>query len=337
MDRTDLWRYCTNKHCQDMILSFQLLGENDWPKEKVMSCLYALSNHGERHYEKKSIPKKDGTARTLFVPDPLLKYVQKNILHHVLEGLSVADCATAYRRCPGIVCNAKAHVKKPLVMKLDIKDFFGSITFAMVLHQAFSVSYFPPAVGVLLTALCCYGEYLPQGAPTSPTISNLVMKPFDEFMVKWCDKQQISYSRYCDDITFSGDFDVCEVRRKAESFLHVMGFELNRKKTRVLSQKNRQTVTGLVVNERAQVPAEYRRSLRQELYYCRKFGVEEHLRRCGKAEYFLLPKGTIDGRRYLQILLGKVQYVRLTRPEDAWFQEAEGWLKASLGKNKMQE
>ncbi len=334
MNRTDLWHYCTNKHCQDMLLSFQLLGENDWSKEKVINCLYALSNHGERHYERISVPKKDGTVRTLLVPDPLLKYVQKNILHHVLEGLSVADCAMAYRKWPGIVRNATTHVKKPLVMKLDIKDFFGSITFEMVLRYAFPIIYFPSAVGVLLTALCCYGEYLPQGAPTSPMISNLVMKPFDEFMIKWCDRQNISYSRYCDDMTFSGDFDVREVRQKAENFLHTMGFELNPKKTKVLSQRTRQTVTGLVVNERVQVSAEYRRNLRQEVYYCQRFGVEEHLRHCGKLECFVLPEGSIDQQRYLQILLGKVQYVRLTRSEDVWFLQAEDWLKKAIKRSK---
>ncbi len=326
---TDLWHYCTSRHCRDMILSFYLLGENDWPEDRIMSCLYALSNHGERHYKRIPIAKRDGTVRTLLAPDPLLKYVQKNILHHVLEGLSVSGCAMAYRKQPssGIVCNAAKHVKKPLILKLDIKDFFGSIPFKMVLSRAFPVQYFPLEVGVLLTSLCCYGEYLPQGAPTSPMISNLVMKPFDEFMADWCSGQNISYSRYCDDMTFSGDFDVRKVRRRAEGFLHSMGFELNPDKTRVLPQSSRQTVTGLVVNDRVQVTALYRRNLRQEVHYCRRFGVKEHLLRSGKAERFLFPDGTVDCRRYLQVLLGKVQYVRLTRPEDAWFLKAEEWLK----------
>lgn len=332
----DLWHYCTDRHCRDMILSFHLLGENNWPEDKIMSCLYALSNHTEGHYERIPISKKDGTVRILLAPDPLLKYVQRNLLHHVLEGLSVAGCAMAYRKQTpsGIVCNAAVHVKKPLVLKLDIRDFFGSIVFEMVLRHAFPVQYFPPAVAVLLTSLCCCGEVLPQGAPTSPTISNLVMKPFDEFMADWCGRQDIAYSRYCDDMTFSGDFDVRKVRRRAERFLNCMGFELNRNKTKVLPQGSRQTVTGLVVNERVQVTAQYRKSLRQEVYYCRRFGVKEHLIRSGRAEHFLLPDESIDCGRYLQVLLGKVQYVRLTRPEDAWFQEAERWLKDKNTRNQ---
>lgn len=334
VSRNDLWRYCTDAHCQEMILSFRLLGENGWPREKAMACLYALSNHSERHYERISIPKKDGSRRILLAPDPLLKHVQKNLLRHVLEGLSIAGCATAYRRQAGIICNASGHVGKPLVMKLDIRDFFGSITFPMVLCHAFPVKYFPPPVGVLLTSLCCCGEYLPQGAPTSPAVSNLVMKPFDEYMAGWCRERKISYSRYCDDMAFSGDFDAWEVRQKAENFLRAMGFELNRKKTKILPQNMRQTVTGLVVNERVQTSAQYRRKLRQELYYCRKFGVEGHLRQSGEAKHFLLPDGSLDKQRYLQALAGKVRHVLLTRPEDAWFLEAKGWL---LTERKRQE
>lgn len=337
ISRKDLWRYCTDRHCQDMLLSFKLFGENDWPESRVIGCLYMLSNHKERYYKKIRIPKKGGGTRTLLAPDPLLKLVQKNLLHHVLEGFSVAPCAMAYRRQTGkdrekqggIMGNAAAHVGKKLVLKLDIADFFGSITFPMVLHHVFPAKYFPPAVGNLLTALCCYEEYLPQGAPTSPAISNLVMKPFDEHMEKWCQERKVSYSRYCDDMTFSGEFDVAEVRKKAESFLNAMGFALNEKKIRILSQKNRQTVTGLTVNEKVQVPKEYRQKLRQELYYCRKFGVEEHMQRQGD-KAFLFPEGGWDEKRYLQTLLGRVGFVRRSRPGDKWFEEAEKWVRMQL-------
>ena len=107
----------------------------------------------------------------------------------------------------------------------------------------------PPAAGVLLTSLCCYRDCLPQGSPVSAAVSNLVMRPFDEYMGTWCRERGISYTRYCDDLTFSGDFNVKEVRDKAENFLKVMGFSLNRKKTRVLGRGQRQCVTGIVVND----------------------------------------------------------------------------------------
>lgn len=337
--RMDLWQYCTWEQCEEMLLSFRLLGENNWPKDKILSCLYALANHGEKHYTKLRIPKKSGGYRTLLAPDPLLKYVQKNLLHHVLEGLSVSDQAAAYRKkgknaaavC-GCVENASLHSGKPLILKLDIESFFENITFPMILHSAFPIQYFPSEVGKLLAELCSYLEYLPQGAPTSPTISNLVMKPFDEYMAEWCRTRGIVYSRYCDDLTFSGNFDPGEVIKKAEGFLKAMGFELNRKKTRVLSKASRQTVTGLVVNEKVQPSREYRRKLRQEFYYCRKYGVEEHLRR--RREQRICSGGKEDGKKpYLNSLLGKINYVQLTRPEDKWLLEAGKWVKEQLSED----
>ena len=98
MARTDLWKYCSAEQCREMMLSFRLIGAGDWPPEKIMGCLYALSNHAEKHYQKVSIPKRSGGFRTLLVPDPLLKNVQRNLLHHVLDGFTVSDSAAAYRK-----------------------------------------------------------------------------------------------------------------------------------------------------------------------------------------------------------------------------------------------
>lgn len=307
MAGTDLWKYCTQDQCRDMLLSFRLLGDNDWTDEKVMACLYALSNHAELHYRKARIPKRNGGYRTILAPDELLRFVQKNLLRHVLEGYELPPAEAAYRKGASPAAAAAPHVGKRVVMKLDVEDFFGSITFPMVLAHAFPPQIFPPAVGTLLTSLCCYRDYLPQGAPTSPAVSNLVMRPFDRYVTEWCGERGIAYSRYCDDMTFSGDFDTEPVRRKVYAFLREMGFSPNREKTRVITRGACQTVTGLVVNEKVQTPAAYRRKLRQEIYYCRKFGTGE--------------------RPYLLSLLGKVRYVLATRPDDAWFLEAEQWLR----------
>ncbi|WP_442855524.1 hypothetical protein [Clostridium sp. Marseille-P2415] len=123
MYQTDLWKYCTQKHCRDMLLSFRLLGNTSWPDEKVMACLYAVSNHTERHYRTVRIPKRDGTERRLLVPDKILMRIQKNILHHILDGYAVSGCATAYHKGAGVVPNAWAHTGKNVVVKLDIKFF----------------------------------------------------------------------------------------------------------------------------------------------------------------------------------------------------------------------
>ena len=182
MHEPDLWKYCTAEHCREMLLSFRLLEGEEWTDDKVISCLYAVSNHTEKHYNRLRIPKKGGGVRQIQAPDPLLKTIQRNILHHILEGLELSPCAAAYHRGASIRDNAARHTGKNVVLKLDIKDFFGTITFSMVQQRAFNSRYFPVPVGTLLTSLCCLRDTLPQGSPASAAISNLVMKPFDEYM-----------------------------------------------------------------------------------------------------------------------------------------------------------
>ena len=129
MARTDLWKYCSAEQCREMMLSFRLIGAGDWPPEKIMGCLYALSNHAEKHYQKVSIPKRSGGFRTLLVPDPLLKNVQRNLLHHVLDGFTVSDSAAAYRKGASVAANAGMHQGRKIVMKMDIEDFLGASPF----------------------------------------------------------------------------------------------------------------------------------------------------------------------------------------------------------------
>lgn len=325
MPYNDLWKYCTQKDCREMILSLRLLEPEDWEEEKILSCLYAVSNRTDRHYEEVRIPKKKGGTRCLMVPDPLLKLIQKNMLLHILNGMEVSSYAAAYRKETPVLWNALPHVGKPVLLKLDITDFFGNISFSAAAGRAFPRVYFPPAVQILLTSLCFCSGRLPQGAPTSPAISNLVMKPFDDYMGEWCGGRQIAYTRYSDDCTFSGDFNPWEVKAKAGHFLEAMGFSLNESKTKILSRGGRQSVTGIVVNEKPQIDREYRRRLRQEIYYCEKFGVKAHLEKMGKEKY--LKQGEEGIRRYILSLRGKTDYILLTNPGDRWFYEAKKRMK----------
>lgn len=333
----DLWKYCTAEQAQEMLRSFRLLENTSVREEKYFACLYAVSNHTEQHYHEAYIPKKSGGKRKLFVPDPLLKTIQRNIVKHVLAELPVSSHATAYCRRTSVVDNAMPHVGREQVMKLDMKDFFQNITFSMVYQYAFPAVYYPASVRTMLACLCCRRDCLPQGAPSSPAVSNLVMRPFDEYMGKWCEERKIHYTRYCDDMTFSGTFDKKEVKQKVKGFLHVLGFELNEKKTQVQRQGNRQTVTGIVVNEKAQVNREYRRKLRAELYYCRKYGVEAHMQRMrgttGAAEIQKKEQSgeNTDAVKYMQQLAGRINYVLQVNPEDAYFRKMKEELKMLYG------
>ena len=155
---------------------------------------------------------------------------------------------------------------------------------------------------MLLTSLCCYKGALPQGAPTSPALSNLVMRNFDNNIGRWCDKRGIAYTRYCDDMTFSSDKPLYHVYQKVQKMLADMGFELNEKKTRFVTNASRQSVTGLTVNEKVAVSRDYKRRVRQEVYYALKF------RETGDAEK----------RR----LIGKISYILQIEPGNTQFQTA---------------
>ena len=283
--------------------------------------LYALSNRIHKHYRTVKIPKGNGGYRTLSIPDKQLKAVQEKIARNILAYEEISPYATAYRFGGSTLKNANPHVSQPVVMKLDIRGFFDHCIFPVVKSTAFPAERYSEANRILLTLLCIYKDALPQGAPTSPVISNIVLRDFDNSVGQWCRERHIHYTRYCDDMTFSGDFDPREIKSMVKSQLLIKGFYLNEDKTTVLRSGQRKEVTGIVVNEKVSVPAPYRRKLRQELYYCRKFGVEDHLKKSGI---------DIAPEHYIAGLLGKVNYVLSIQPDNEEFLGYKRWLNSQI-------
>ena len=282
--------------------------------------LYAVSNNLGKHYRKAKLPKKSGGFRNLSVPDEVLKSIQKQIAEVLLIHMPVSRYAKAYRFGGSTLRNAKHHVGKQVVLKLDILHFFDSIRYSTAKDKVFPEEIYAEPLRILLTMLCYHKDALPQGAPSSPAITNIILYEFDEQVGQWCRERDIAYTRYCDDMTFSGDFDPAEVIRFVRLELKKMGFLLNEQKTRIQRPSHQQSVTGIVVNEKLSIPADYRRKLRQELYYCRKFGIQEHLQKIGLE----IPVDT-----YRMQLLGKVNYVLQVHPEDRDMLEARKWLQHS--------
>lgn len=281
-----------------------------------LRTLYALSNSLPAHYHTVELSKPNGGVRRLTVPDEALKRVQRAILHNLLVHMPVSPYATAYRYGGGAVRGASRHVGQSQVLRLDIRRFFDSVRYCAVKDAVFPPEIFSEPLRVLLAMLCYYGDALPQGAPTSPAIVNILLRDFDLRLGAWCRERNIVYTRYCDDLTFSGE-DLSGVRAVAEAELRGLGFFLNEQKTRLRAAGRRQTVTGLVVNEKVSVPREERRALRQAVYCCRRFGVEDHLERTG---------GGLSPEACLKSLLGRVGYVLQADPGCAWAQEARRWL-----------
>lgn len=286
-----------------------------------VKTLYAVSNNLRGHYRKVQIPKKSGGYRKLSVPDEVLKKIQRQIADVLLIHMPISRYAKAYRFGSTTLKNAKPHVGKPLVLKLDILHFFDSIRYIDVKDKVFPAKIYAENIRILLSMLCYYKDFLPQGAPTSPAITNILMYDFDEVVGRWGRERGIAYTRYCDDMTFSGDFDPAEVIRFVKLELKKMGFLLNEQKTKIQQAGQQQSVTGIVVNEKPNVSASYRRKLRQELYYCRKFGVAEHLRKIGLE---------VTKETYLQHLLGKGSYVLQIQSDDPELRDDLQWVCSQL-------
>ncbi len=277
--------------------------------------LFHCFRNTSHYYHAVELPKKSEGTRRLHVPGLVLKYAQRRILRGIVDHLPISPYATAYVKGKQLADNATPHCRHRYMLKMDITDFFGSIRFDRVYSAAFNTAYFPKLIGVMLTTLCCYDDVLPQGAPTSPALSNVVMRRFDDHIGQWCLARGITYTRYCDDMTFSADVPLYAVYKKVSAMLGEMGFTVNEKKTRFVTNAARQSVTGLTVNEQVAVSHDYKRDLRQQVHYALKYGYADAL-----AARQDLPFHTAD--EYAAHLIGRVRYVLHIEPQNAWFKSA---------------
>ncbi|MCS7046115.1 MAG: reverse transcriptase family protein [Gemmataceae bacterium] len=224
-------------------------------------------------YFERRIAKKRGGTRRLLVPATPLKALQRRLLHRLLRRLKAHPAAHGFERGRSIVSNARPHERQAVVIKMDIVDFFSTTPSQRVEFYFRRIGWDAQAAA-LLTRICTHDGGLPQGAPTSPRLSNLVNYAFDARLDRFVRRFRGTYTRYADDITISFPQNrprkvrgtIQYVRRLAKAF----GYRIHlRGKLRILRQHQQQRVTGLVVNCRAQLPREVRRRLR---------AVQHHLR-----------------------------------------------------------
>lgn len=215
-------------------------------------------------YSTHEIPKKTGGMRTICVPTASLKRLQSRLLRCALDKVPLHDAAHGFRPGRSILSNAIVHTGRPVVANVDIKAFFQSTRFELVLRacrriDAGRISY--PAAR-LMAELCCFEGSLPTGAPTSPAIGNIVLLRADRSIATAATRNGISYTRYADDLTFSGGDNTKQLLPFVSRVLHDLGYQLDRGKTQLYRSGRRQLVTGLVVNRQANLPREVRRRLR---------------------------------------------------------------------------
>ncbi|MDF1589223.1 MAG: retron St85 family RNA-directed DNA polymerase [Gammaproteobacteria bacterium] len=217
----------------------------------------------ENHYRTFTIGKKDGGDRVISSPRFFLKTIQYWIKSYFLGYLKVHDCCHAFEKGRSIISNAENHVGKNYVANIDIENYFGSITKDHV-YQLLINNNFGQNLGSAISRLVTLDDSLPQGAPTSPVISNAFLYDFDEKLFEASCEKKLSYTRYADDITISGDSreSIIEIIQLCSKLLRSFGLRLKDKKTRIASRGGSQRVTGLVVNEKIQPPRVYQRKVR---------------------------------------------------------------------------
>ncbi len=274
------------------------------------------------HYVRFTVPKKSGGTRELAAPHKSLARCQEWILHEILAKLPVADCAHGFVPTRNTLSNARPHVRQAVVLNLDLKDFFPTIAFRRVCGLFKNLGY-SPAAAAILALLCTEAprktvsyagkvfhvatgpRALPQGACTSPALSNLAARGLDSRLSKLSAKLGYVNTRYADDLTFSTSGDpskttgylLARVRHITED----EGFTVNEKKTRIQRAGNQQTVTGIVVNKYPNVARKEIRNLRAILHRASKEG--------------LAAQNRSNHPHFLSWLQGKIGYVNMINPK----------------------
>jgi RNA-directed DNA polymerase len=237
------------------------------------------------HYVTFAIPKRSGGERLIMAPKARLKRLQRRLNALLVSRLPVSEFAHGFRNGHSVRSNAEPHVGRSVILQLDLQDFFGSIHFGRVRGLLIALGYGYPVATVLAALMTdaprqpvVVGETrffppagphaCPQGAPTSPGLSNAVVVKMDRRLAGLARRYGFAYTRYADDLTFSGN-DIAAahaLRLLAQRVVQEEGFALNESKTRVTRSGSRQTVTGVVVNDVLGLSRQERRRLRAAIH-----------------------------------------------------------------------
>jgi len=294
-------------------------------EKKVLIYLLYRKNNRILNYKKFKIKKNSGGYREICSPNSSLKIIQQKLLYILNLFYSPRKSVHGFCLNENILKNAFKHQNKKFLLNFDLKDFFPSITFPRVRGFFFKKPFeFPQEIATVLAQICALDDGgLPQGAPTSPIISNFICSRMDGQLQAFAKKYSVLYTRYADDITFSSWSDFPKEIVYNNGVNYSLGNELlkiitsnwfavNEKKTRVSIKSERQEVTGLVVNKFPNLRREYMKEMRIILYNWGKYGLEEAQKRyyekhtINKTPYKDIPK-------FEDVVLGKINFIRMIR------------------------
>ena len=294
-----------------------LYGKDTHPFVLKQLTYHAYSKNNPNRYFQFQIPKKKkGEFRTITAPNKGLKCIQRCLNALLLEQFKANPAANGFVPGKSIVDNAKVHLGQKYIYNIDLKDFFPSITvgrvFACLQLPPFS---FDKPTASLIADLCCHEGVLPQGAPTSPTLTNVVCARLDWRLNKLAKRYNLHYSRYADDITFSSMTNIFHEDGKfileMQHYIEKEGFKMNAAKTRLNSYYQRQEVTGLTINDKPNVTQKYVRQLRTMLHNWEASGYEYAQNKF--LEYYHSPKHIKSAHYIENIIAGKLDFLKMVK------------------------
>lgn len=280
----------------------------------------STSSERLRHYRSQWLKKRSGGWRLLEAPKPRLKALQRRVLHEIVDLIPCHSAAHGFVRGRSIRSYVAPHAGRQIVVKCDLRDFFPSITFGRVVGMFLTAGYGEP-VAVLLASLCCHvasdetiaacagsrrelsaaralyrRPHLPQGAPTSPALANLCAYRLDLRLTALADSAGADYSRYADDLLFSGDDQFARGARRFVPYVLAValdeGFALRERKTRLMRRGVSQRAAGLVLNETPNVPRQEFDQLKATLHNAAKLGPASQ-NRAGLADFRMHLSGRV--------------------------------------------
>lgn len=260
--------------------------------------------HKNKRYNYFKLKKRNGKFREIMSPSKDLKYIQKWILVNILEKYPLADSCKGFRNKISIYDNAKVHERADIILKVDLLKFYDTITdrrvygvfksLGYVENLAYSfakiatakhrndywIDFDKKSQEILSKLILEKPSILPQGAPTSPMLANIIATPMDRRFEALAKKLNCNYSRYADDLTFSikekGKLPSLKLITK---IINEEGFFINEEKTKYMKKGCKQYVTGLTTTNGVNVSKKYRKEISEHIYYCRRHGVAGHLER----------------------------------------------------------
>jgi RNA-directed DNA polymerase len=272
-----------------------------------LETLASMISAPNSFYREFTIPKRSGGKREIFAPYESLLLAQRWILKNILDSVEIHDCAHGFRRNRSIKSNANVHLKTNNLLKMDLKDFFPSVKISWVIN-VFSELGYAPNVAYFLASLCCRDGVLAQGAATSPALSNIIMRSLDNRLARLAKRCNLQYSRYADDITFSGKKIHFKLIILVEKIVFMYGLNINHEKTRLKHEHGARIVTGVAINDgHLSVPGKFKRALKNEIYFIRRFGLLSHM-----------SNQKIHRPNYLQSLLGKIGFWLYIEPTNEY-------------------